>query len=70
MPVGQGHENYGRFAQNRGSNAVQLLVPDVDGETGALAWGATWVRIEATGQQKELARMESPAGVEYMLGEH
>jgi anaerobic selenocysteine-containing dehydrogenase len=70
MPIGQGHENYGRFAQNRGSNAVRLLVPDADGETGALAWGATRVRIEATGQQKELARMESPAGVEYMLGEH
>jgi anaerobic selenocysteine-containing dehydrogenase len=70
MPIGQGHEHYGRFAQDRGSNPVRLLVPAVDEETGALAWGATQVRIEPTGERRQLALLESPAGVEHMLGEH
>jgi anaerobic selenocysteine-containing dehydrogenase len=70
MPVGQGHENYGRFAQNRGSNPVRLLVRAVEEETGALAWEATRVRIEPTGEKKQLARLESPAGVEFMLEGH
>jgi anaerobic selenocysteine-containing dehydrogenase len=70
MPIGQGHENYGRFAQNRGSNPVRLLVTVVEEETGALAWEATRVRIEPTGERKQLARLESPAGVEFMLKGH
>lgn len=70
MPIGRGHEDYGRFARNKGSNPVRLLVPEADQDTGALAWQATRVRIEATGQRKALARLESPAGVEYMLEGH
>ena len=59
-----------RFAADKGCNPVRLLVPEADEDTGALAWGATRVRIEPTGQTMALARMESPAGVEYMLEEH
>jgi molybdopterin-containing oxidoreductase family iron-sulfur binding subunit len=70
IPLGRGHEHYGRFAAGKGSNPLRLLVPDTDKDTGALTWGATRVRIEATGQQKALARLESPAGVEYMLEGH
>jgi anaerobic selenocysteine-containing dehydrogenase len=70
MPIGRGHEDYGRFAMERGSNPMRLLVPEADPDTGALAWQATRVRIEPTGQQKTLARLESAAGVEYMLEGH
>jgi len=69
MPVGQGHEEYGRFAQKRGSNPVDLLVPSADEESGALAWGATRVRIERTGRKHSLARLENPEGVEFLRGE-
>jgi anaerobic selenocysteine-containing dehydrogenase len=70
MPIGRGHQDYGRFAAGKGSNPMQVLVPEVDESTGGLAWGATRVRIEPTGEQQELARIESPAGVEYMLEGH
>ena len=62
IPVGQGHNNLGRFAQSRGSNPISLIAAITDPDTGSLAWGATRVRIEPTGEQKILARMESLAG--------
>jgi anaerobic selenocysteine-containing dehydrogenase len=67
IAVGRGHENYGRFAKDVGSNPIKLLVPVTASETGALAWGATRVRIEKTEERKPLARLESPEGVEYLL---
>jgi molybdopterin-containing oxidoreductase family iron-sulfur binding subunit len=69
MPVGQGHEDYGRYAQKRGSNPVDLLVPSADEESGALAWGATRVRIEKTGKKHSLARLENPEGIDFLHGE-
>jgi anaerobic selenocysteine-containing dehydrogenase len=62
IPVGQGHTDYGRFAQRRGSNPLALLAPVTDPDTGALAWGATRVRVESTGRRRELARVESLEG--------
>jgi anaerobic selenocysteine-containing dehydrogenase len=68
MPVGRGHKHYGRFASGFGSNPMQLLVPTVVEETGALAWGATRVKIEKTGESRKLPRLESVEGVEYLRG--
>ncbi|MFQ5856246.1 MAG: molybdopterin-dependent oxidoreductase [Anaerolineae bacterium] len=65
LPIGQGHSDYGRYAQGRGNNPVDLLVPAVDEETGALAWGATRVRITPTGRRHPLARLESNVGVDH-----
>ncbi|HZD55459.1 MAG TPA: molybdopterin dinucleotide binding domain-containing protein, partial [Anaerolineales bacterium] len=62
MPVGQGHQDYGRFAQNRGSNPMALVAPLVDANAGALAWGATRVRLEPVGRRKVIARLESLEG--------
>ncbi len=45
MPCGQGHERYGRYASNRGSNPLRILAPMAESKTGALAWAATRVRI-------------------------
>ncbi len=58
MPVGQGHDDYGRFAQGVGSNVMDLLPA---GDT--LNWSATRVKIAATGKKRPLARMEDPLGV-------
>jgi len=49
MPVGQGHESYTRYASHRGVNAVAILAPMADGETGAFAWAATRVRLARAG---------------------
>jgi anaerobic selenocysteine-containing dehydrogenase len=62
IPIGQGHTDYGRFAERRGANPVALLAPATDPKTGSLAWGATRVRLEATGRRRELARLESLDG--------
>jgi anaerobic selenocysteine-containing dehydrogenase len=63
IPVGQGHSDYGRFAQAvSSSNLLALLAPVTDPETGALAWGATRVRLKLTGRQQLLARLESLDG--------
>jgi anaerobic selenocysteine-containing dehydrogenase len=66
MPVGQGHEHYGRYAQSRGGNPIDLLPAEVDEDTGTLAWAATRVRLEPTGERRELARLESPEGIEHL----
>jgi anaerobic selenocysteine-containing dehydrogenase len=63
IPVGQGHQDYGRFAQAiAGSNPLGLVAPVTDPDTGALAWGATRVRLIPTGRKKKLARLESLDG--------
>jgi anaerobic selenocysteine-containing dehydrogenase len=45
MPVGQGHENFTRYATGRGENPIRILAPVKEPETGALAWAATRVKI-------------------------
>ena len=52
MPLGQGHENYGRYASRRGANPMQILAPLVVPETGSLAWAATHVKISRAGEGK------------------
>lgn len=51
MPIGQGHAAFGRYAKNRGANPLSLLAPQIDPPSGALATGATRVRIERTGRR-------------------
>jgi len=45
MPMGQGHENYTRYATGRGQNPIEIVAPVYDRETGSLAWAATRVSI-------------------------
>ncbi len=51
MPVGQGHENFTRYATGRGQNPVGLLAPLTEPATGALAWAATRVRVARVGDR-------------------
>ncbi len=48
MPVGQGHEHFTRYASGRGANPIAILAP-MTTENGALAWGATRVKISKVG---------------------
>jgi anaerobic selenocysteine-containing dehydrogenase len=68
IPLGQGHQQYGRLAEGRGANAVKILTPAFSEESGALAWGDTRVRITPTGETVMLARLENPEGIEYLRG--
>ncbi len=62
IPVGQGHIDYGRYAEQRGRNPLALVVAATDPDTGALAWGATRVRVEPTGKKQVLPRLENLDG--------
>jgi anaerobic selenocysteine-containing dehydrogenase len=52
MPVGQGHENFTRYATGRGANPISILAPMTVAETGSLAWAATRVKISRVGEGK------------------
>lgn len=58
IPAGQGHTYFGRYAERRGANPLSILAPMTEGETGALAWGATRVRLIKTGRQYQLPKLE------------
>ena len=49
MAIGQGHRSFGRYASNRGANPLSILAPAWEEATGALALGATRVRITRLG---------------------
>jgi anaerobic selenocysteine-containing dehydrogenase len=51
MPIGQGHENFTRYASRRGVNPIAILAPVTEPETGALAWAATRVSIARAGDR-------------------
>jgi anaerobic selenocysteine-containing dehydrogenase len=52
MPIGQGHENFTRYASGRGANPLSILAPLAVPETGSLAWAATRVKITKVGEGK------------------
>ena len=56
MPIGQGHLKYGRYANNRGANPIEILSPQMEQHTGGLAWNATRVKILATGKRVKLVK--------------
>jgi len=45
VPLGQGHESYGRYAQGRGVNPLKLLSLARENRTGELAHHATRVQV-------------------------
>ncbi len=68
VPFGQGHTAYGRYAEGRGANPLDLLDAQTNA-SGDLIFGSTKVRIEKTNHTKQLARLESRIGV-YGIEEH
>ena len=62
LAFGQGHTAYGRYAEGRGANPTDVLGLKYN-EAGDLAFAATRVRIEKTGEKRVLSRLESKMGV-------
>ena len=52
MPMGQGHENFSRYASGRGANPVAILAPMQVAETRSLAWASTRVQVSKVGKAK------------------
>jgi len=58
MALGQGHTALGRYAEARGSNVFSILAPLEDEDTGALAWGATMVRLVKSDRRTSMPKFE------------
>jgi anaerobic selenocysteine-containing dehydrogenase len=65
MAIGQGHQNFGRYASHRGANPISILAPAWEETTGAVALGATRVRITRLGPRGGLIQF---AAVDRELG--
>jgi anaerobic selenocysteine-containing dehydrogenase len=58
MPMGQGHEAYGRYAAGRGVNPLDIVEPLEVAGTGGLAWAATRVMITKTADAPSFTRLD------------
>lgn len=63
VPLGQGHSDYGRYAQDRGSNVMKLIGVQTDDTGSGLAWSTLRVTITPTGKRVALAKFENTQGV-------
>jgi molybdopterin-containing oxidoreductase family iron-sulfur binding subunit len=54
MAIGGGHTHSGRYATGRGANPLEILAFAREEATGALATGATRVRLSRLGESKDL----------------
>lgn len=58
IPFGQGHTEYGRYAQHRGANPAALLSPQPETVSGGVAWHAVKVGLQRTGRRHDLVSSE------------
>ncbi len=58
IPIGLGHQHGGRYNEGTGANVLSILAPEVDAESGALAWAATKVRVARSGRRREVPKFE------------
>ncbi|MEE9235662.1 MAG: molybdopterin-dependent oxidoreductase [Candidatus Acidoferrales bacterium] len=64
VPIGQGHREYGRTAQGRGANPIELLSATAEPASGGQAWLSVKVQLQKTGRRMPLV---STAGSEHEL---
>ena len=60
MPIGQGHKAYGRYAEKRGANPIEILPAVEDAATGAYALNSTRVKISrgSSSSREKMVKME------------
>ncbi len=58
VPLGQGHQSLGRYADGRGVNPFKILDPVYDARTGELAMYATRIKVARTGQSVRVVKDE------------
>jgi anaerobic selenocysteine-containing dehydrogenase len=62
IPLGQGHQDMGRYAKGRGANPLQLLAMTMEGTKPLPAWNATRVRVTRISEKGELVTAGHPEG--------
>jgi anaerobic selenocysteine-containing dehydrogenase len=63
IATGQGHTAYGHYAQNSGSNLMNLVGAQADAMGSSLVWSTLRVKITRTGKKVYLAIFEYKPGV-------
>ncbi|MGA2731281.1 MAG: molybdopterin dinucleotide binding domain-containing protein [Syntrophobacteraceae bacterium] len=58
IPAGQGHSNFGRFANGLPANPFELLAPDIDPVCGAILRQGLNPEIEKTGETFDIANTD------------
>ncbi len=61
LPMGGGHTRFGRYADNRGVNPMNLLPAEAEQTSGSLVHLATRVTLEPTGERRGIATIEGSA---------
>ena len=56
IPVGQGHTQFGRYAQNVGANPLRISASALDAASGAVVQSAVRVSVAKTGRHEPLIR--------------
>jgi anaerobic selenocysteine-containing dehydrogenase len=56
IPVGQGHTQFGRYAQNRGVNPLRISQSALDPASGAVVQSGVRVGVAKTGRNEGLIR--------------
>jgi len=62
VPLGQGHEAYGRYAKGLGVNPLKILDATVDAKTGELAMFSTRVTVKKIGEADSMSIVRMGAG--------
>jgi len=57
MNIGQGHQAYGRYAENKGVNPMAILPPDADPHSDGPVFSTPNIKIRGTGRAIKLANM-------------
>jgi molybdopterin-containing oxidoreductase family iron-sulfur binding subunit len=57
MNIGQGHQTYGRYAENKGVNPIVILPPDANPDSGGPLFSTAQIKIRPTGRKLKLANM-------------
>jgi anaerobic selenocysteine-containing dehydrogenase len=63
IPMGEGHTDYGRYAQGHGANPMQLVGGKADATGDGLVWATLRVKIAPTGRKVAPAVFENILGV-------
>jgi len=56
IPAGQGHTQFGRYAQNRGANPLSISASAVDEASGAVVQTGVRISVTKTGRNERLVR--------------
>jgi anaerobic selenocysteine-containing dehydrogenase/Fe-S-cluster-containing dehydrogenase component len=65
IPVGQGHTDYGRYAQHNGASPMRILAPLPSDKTGSMVWSGIGVTVV---NKRERMRIANAAGSDLQHG--